>query len=415
MKGGEKTMEMIMPTAGRRTALDAGIRSDSKTGSVMHSFHGIIHQLMQDLGTRSDEGLSSSWMDPATRKTTSAANASNTLSREDVALQEKDFQSTDAPKSQDADAGRDNPQEAGLYEAETHTTTNAGMRDDAASGVNERTQPDEESPDVALGAAETARTQGMTKAQVAESILSMAGSLESVSIDSVELEGLSRQQLLEIHGLLSKALGAGMDALGEMTAKWVGADSKLALETSQTMNGQAGASVGASDALVSTAEGQDLTRMQVLDRPTRTAADLQTRQSEMLDRVVRMTKLSVDKGGGEVRLRLHPPKLGFLRIQISVRDGVVQASMQTENAAARHLISQHLQDLRDALAQQGLDLAEFDVSVGKETDGSDFSDEQGNRDSRFSTDSAFAENGGLDEALVEDWIPVARSWVDYVI
>ena len=45
---------------------------------------------------------------------------------------------------------------------------------------------------------------------------------------------------------------------------------------------------------------------------------------------------------GEVRLRLSPPELGSLRLQVSVQDGVMVARMETETEAARSSLVNNL-------------------------------------------------------------------------
>jgi len=69
---------------------------------------------------------------------------------------------------------------------------------------------------------------------------------------------------------------------------------------------------------------------------------------------------------GQIQLRLSPPELGTLRIQIAVTEGVVTAYLETETAAARTLLLDNLPALRERLAEQEIRIEKFDVDVGRE-------------------------------------------------
>ena len=56
--------------------------------------------------------------------------------------------------------------------------------------------------------------------------------------------------------------------------------------------------------------------------------------------------------GGSVRLRLSPPDLGSLRIEVAVRNNEMTAHLEVQNPTARSLLLDHLGDLRDRLASR---------------------------------------------------------------
>lgn len=74
--------------------------------------------------------------------------------------------------------------------------------------------------------------------------------------------------------------------------------------------------------------------------------------------------VSSHRGGHEVRLRLNPPELGSLLIDVAVREGVVTARLETSQAGTQQLLTDNIHQLRDALAQQGLVIDKLDVSLG---------------------------------------------------
>jgi flagellar hook-length control protein FliK len=75
---------------------------------------------------------------------------------------------------------------------------------------------------------------------------------------------------------------------------------------------------------------------------------------------------SMGDEGGEVRLRLSPPELGSLRVEVSVRDGVLSARLEAETTSARNLLLDNLPALRERLAEQNIKVERFDVDVRDE-------------------------------------------------
>jgi len=73
--------------------------------------------------------------------------------------------------------------------------------------------------------------------------------------------------------------------------------------------------------------------------------------------------------GGTLQLRLSPPELGAMRLELTVKDGVMTAALETETAAARRVLLEHLPALRDRLAEQNIRVERFDVDVRREGSG----------------------------------------------
>lgn len=71
--------------------------------------------------------------------------------------------------------------------------------------------------------------------------------------------------------------------------------------------------------------------------------------------------------GGTLQLRLSPPELGAMRIELLVQDGVLAAKLETETPAARRVLLDHLPLLRDRLAEQNIRIERFDVDVRQES------------------------------------------------
>ena len=64
-----------------------------------------------------------------------------------------------------------------------------------------------------------------------------------------------------------------------------------------------------------------------------------------------------------VNLRLHPQELGELRMEIKVEQDNIKAHIIAQNPHAQEMIDRHLPRLREALEQQGLHLAQVEVTL----------------------------------------------------
>jgi flagellar hook-length control protein FliK len=83
--------------------------------------------------------------------------------------------------------------------------------------------------------------------------------------------------------------------------------------------------------------------------------------------------------GGTLQIRLNPPELGAMRLELTVKDGVMTAALETETASARRVLLEHLPALRDRLTEQNIRVERFDVDVRREGTGSQ-ADPRGTQD-----------------------------------
>jgi hypothetical protein len=70
--------------------------------------------------------------------------------------------------------------------------------------------------------------------------------------------------------------------------------------------------------------------------------------------VVRGLSVMMSQRGGAMTMRLEPPELGQLRVQMTIVRGIVTAEFQASTPQAHGLIEQHIATLRSALERQGL-------------------------------------------------------------
>ena len=80
----------------------------------------------------------------------------------------------------------------------------------------------------------------------------------------------------------------------------------------------------------------------------------------IVDRV-RRAFLAAQRRGAPLRIRLHPPELGSMKLELQVQRGVVKARMETDTAAAQSILSDHVSALKDRLAESGLKVDTFEV------------------------------------------------------
>ena len=82
--------------------------------------------------------------------------------------------------------------------------------------------------------------------------------------------------------------------------------------------------------------------------------------------------------GGEIRLRLSPPALGSLRLELKFEGQKMSARLEAEHMQARQILLEQLPALRDRLAEQGITIETFEV---------DLQQDAGNTDPRNAEDS----------------------------
>ncbi len=72
--------------------------------------------------------------------------------------------------------------------------------------------------------------------------------------------------------------------------------------------------------------------------------------------------------GGQVRIRLHPEELGGVQLQLSVQGQRLSGRVVAETEAARSILTEHLPELRQRLADQGMQVERLEVQLEGEQD-----------------------------------------------
>lgn len=84
-----------------------------------------------------------------------------------------------------------------------------------------------------------------------------------------------------------------------------------------------------------------------------------------VQRIVHALRLAHERNG-EIRLRLHPPELGALRLEMRVEHGALTARLEVESSAARDVLLENLPQLRERLAEHRIRVDQFDVSLPRD-------------------------------------------------
>ncbi len=102
--------------------------------------------------------------------------------------------------------------------------------------------------------------------------------------------------------------------------------------------------------------------------------------SQIIDQVAGQFTMNRKLESGTITLRLHPAELGELRMEIKVEQDNIKAHITAQNPQVQDLLDRNLPRLRQALEQQGMNLAHMQVSVATDDGGNgQFFQEQFNR------------------------------------
>ncbi|MFA9461506.1 flagellar hook-length control protein FliK [Thiohalorhabdus methylotrophus] len=134
------------------------------------------------------------------------------------------------------------------------------------------------------------------------------------------------------------------------------------------------------------------------------SAPRQTQQSQTMNQaVVQVAKEAAD-GKRDVQIKLNPPHLGQMRVELQISDNKVNAIFHMDNRGAANLLDGQMQHLRTALQNQQLELEDAQVQVGGDgasgqqpRDGEGESESGGGRSGGRMADSDGQGSGGGEE------------------
>ena len=89
----------------------------------------------------------------------------------------------------------------------------------------------------------------------------------------------------------------------------------------------------------------------------------EAQQSRLVERVAKAFDIARSRGDSTVRLRLSPPELGALQMELQVERGSLIARLEVETRTAREVLLENLPTLRQRLSEQNITVDQFDVDL----------------------------------------------------
>lgn len=102
-------------------------------------------------------------------------------------------------------------------------------------------------------------------------------------------------------------------------------------------------------------------------RPESSSTDMESRvdAARFVGRVAGAFRVAQDRGG-VLQLRLSPPELGSIKLELFIESGSLTARIEAETQTARKVLLDNLPALRERLAQQDIRVERFDVDVRRD-------------------------------------------------
>lgn len=95
-------------------------------------------------------------------------------------------------------------------------------------------------------------------------------------------------------------------------------------------------------------------------------------ESQIFDQVVTQISGSVNGESGRMVLRLQPAELGSLKLELVVEGDRIRANIHAQSQQVQEVLERNLPQLRNALAEQGLKIDQFQVNVDQRQPGGQF-------------------------------------------
>lgn len=102
----------------------------------------------------------------------------------------------------------------------------------------------------------------------------------------------------------------------------------------------------------------------------------------VIDQVGKQISRSILRGDKVIRFQLKPPDLGFVRVEMDIKDNVLKLGLIAEHRSVKEMMLSHVQELKEALAQQGVKLERVEVQINHNFDQSLANSKEGLKDRR---------------------------------
>jgi flagellar hook-length control protein FliK len=94
-------------------------------------------------------------------------------------------------------------------------------------------------------------------------------------------------------------------------------------------------------------------------------SDVRSIPQYVVHQVGRRLGMAVKRGENHVRLQLKPPHLGSIQLDLAMKGNGVRIAMVAENQYVKDIMVSHVNELREALVEQGVELQKIDVEINQ--------------------------------------------------
>ena len=89
-------------------------------------------------------------------------------------------------------------------------------------------------------------------------------------------------------------------------------------------------------------------------------------ERSIVNQVIQKFTIRTSENNNEIKMRLEPPSLGTVRMNVITQGDAVKTTIVAENQAVKQIIENNLSQLKDSFSGQGLKVESFEVMVGGE-------------------------------------------------
>lgn len=152
---------------------------------------------------------------------------------------------------------------------------------------------------------------------------------------------------------------------------------------------------------------------------TGSAQDIDMQQN--IDRVVKAVRTNIGRGSSVVQLRLDPPELGTLRIEIKFDDSGANLLIQATNTKAQQLLQRNIQNLRTSLEASGIQTNQIEVQLRLDLRNDSPNDQQSGDGDSSQQGQQFQEqfqspdqgtNNQFDQSEFSNWVDMAEEQIE---
>ncbi|OPX44587.1 flagellar hook-length control protein FliK [Ruminiclostridium hungatei] len=127
---------------------------------------------------------------------------------------------------------------------------------------------------------------------------------------------------------------------------------------------------------------------------------------ELLNQVVEQAKVVIGPDKTEMVIHLKPDHLGKLELKVVTEQGIVAAKFVAENQQVKEIIETNMQQLKDSLQKQGINIEGVSVQVGQEKkeqfQNNSFGSKNGTTGAKRGITSAVPVNTGIRGTIMEN-------------